>query len=744
MPDEMGSDAQRGRLGRLFAALVGNEDELAGVADGIPATGDSAAEADGNTSLLDMEALSRALVGTVDPIGALRGVVADVRRRSDDAQGAPLPPSPFELYLATRLTEAGIAKRDAALPAVTVVRPHTSDLFYLRVIDESLPWVSKMELLRIEAALNCALLIERSLERPNDATLEELVRCEQRIFRSITSQASRVAATVEGPALGEWAVRNALSAGIERLRLPYRLTARFRVNVSRGSAAIEIDLVPPSAWPATVFVDGLGVVSATAEMRRRAASDYNLRLGVLLAGYAFMAAPQLGEVWVAGVVDTARDHTCYYSARLSRSLVEGLDLSGSIDPYAVMHAAGATLDAENRELGPVRQGFSLEDERFCPAERYEPVETSERTLLPVAAAGLGCSRVCELGIDEACRRKLAATELLRSLGSSTQENVSALLAVANADTSEDVREAAMRCVRALVEGTLEDEPLAIAESLVDGDNLTQATERARVFLVSNDMEGAEKCALEALDAVREAGTYAEHDGVAWRAFGTYTDRALYNLLLAPPHERCELVSVSYLEAQLIASAAALAQQKGDEAERWARRACRTAPLSGQASLHLAQCLEASGRFDAAEEELCRLLSLAHDPESIGLGYLRMSQLQWRGGHVLAAQACYQRACRVLPAAAVVAGIAVVALLGQVGSASQGRLTDSDEESALKGAGIPIAPTREVGEALLGAARAALDAGVFWVARDLVRTLCTLFRDDITFGVLRSIEGEPDR
>lgn len=185
MPDEMGSDAQRGRLGRLFAALVGNEDELAGVADGIPATGDSAAEADDNTSLLDMEALSRALVGTVDPIGALRGVVADVRRRTDDAQGAPLPPSPFELYLATRLTEAGIAKRDAALPAVTVVRPHTSDLFYLRVIDESLPWVSKMELLRIEAALNCALLIERSLERPNDATLEELVRCEQRIFLSL-------------------------------------------------------------------------------------------------------------------------------------------------------------------------------------------------------------------------------------------------------------------------------------------------------------------------------------------------------------------------------------------------------------------------------------------------------------------------------------------------------------------------------------------------------------------------------
>lgn len=141
--------------------------------------------------------------------------------------------------------------------------------------------------------------------------------------------------------------------------------------------------------------------------------------------------------------------------------------------------------------------------------------------------------------------------------------------------------------------------------------------------------------------------------------------------------------------------------------------------------------------------LCRLLSLAHDPESIGFGYLRMSQLQWREGHVLAAQACYQRACRTLPGAALVAGLAVVALLGQVGAASQGRLSEDAERSALVGEGIPVAPTHEVGEALLAAARAAVDAGIFWVARDLVRTLCSLFRDDVTFGILRSLEdGSP--
>lgn len=743
---------ERGRLGRLFAALVGNEDALeegiSSAADGSPDGSPDAPHANeaANVSLLDLEALSKSLMGSPNPVGTLRTFAADVRRRAE--QGGPdspdLAPSAFELYLATRLTEAGIDDKDVRLPALNVVRPRTSNLFYLRVVDDSLPWRTVVALLRIEAALNCALLIEHALEDPNGSSLEEIVRCEQRVFRSIISQATDAVQRADSPALGEWAIRSALSGGIERMRLPYRLTARFRVNAALGTAAIEVDLVPPQAWSSSVYVDGLGVVSATAQMRRRAASDYNLRLGVLLARYALMVAPQLREVWVAGVIDTARDHACYFSARLTRSLLDQVDLDGHVDPYALMQGAGAAISAEARELDPVRQTFSLDDERFCPAARYEPVEVSERTLLPSAAEALGCTSVAELGIDEACRRKLVSTELTRSLGASTEKNVRALLDVQGDGAPPDVREAALRCVNALVEGTLEDDPLAIAEALVSGDELTQETERARALLYAQDMPGAEKHAILAIKAADEAGRYDNGDGTVWHAFGSYTERVLYNLLVAPPHEKCGLVSESYLEAQLIASAAALVQERSDDAVRRAERACEIAPLSSQASLHLAQCLEASGRDQEAFEELCRLLSLAHDPESIGFGYLRMSQLQWREGHVLAAQACYQRACRTLPGAALVAGLAVVALLGQVGTASQGRLSEDAERSALAGEGIPVAPTHEVGEALLAAARAAVDAGIFWVARDLVRTLCSLFRDDVTFGILRSLEDEPDR
>ena len=733
-------EAQRGRLGRLFAALVNNEGE-----DAEP-EGDAGAPP-GETSSLDLEALSRSLVGSPDPMGALRGVVADMRARSEaPADGEPgrTAPSGFELYLAMRLGEAGLLERDVAMPTVSVVRPRTSDLFYLRVMEESLPWLAKVKVLRVEAALNCALLVGRALDDPNAASLEELVRCEQRVCRSIVSQAPRAAARLGSEARGEWAVRSALSAGIEALQLPHRLTARFRTNVRSGVAAIEVDLVPPRAWASSAYVDGLGIVAATSEMRRRAASDYNLRLAVLLAAYALAVAPQLSQVWVAGVVDGPAGHACYYSARLDRDLVEGVDPDAPVDPWAVMAAAGATIEECDRTLRAVRQGFSLDEERFCPARRYDAVELSDRELSGAQAAALGCDRADGLGIDEAARRRALQGELCRQVGDSTAQSVRALLAHAGDDEPRDVRSAALRCVRALIDGTLEDDPLAVTEEFVGGGELARGADRARELLARQDFAGAERAALEALEPLEREGALRDEGDVAWRSFATYADRALYNRLVAPAHERCLLAPSPCLEALLVASAAALAQDRTDDALERARRAARLAPMSVQASLHLAQCLEAADDARGACEELCRALSVAHDQESVGLAYLMMSQLQWRDGHVLAAQACYQRACRNLPTPALVAGIAVVALLGQVGEATGAALTEDAAESALRGAQIPLSPTPETGEALLEATRAAVDAELFAPARDLLRSLCSVFRDDVLFGVLRSIEAEPDR
>lgn len=741
--DERGRDEQRGRLGRLFAALVGTEAGGEGERDDATTAGGATAVA-AEASHLDLEALSKRLATSPDPVRVLRSFVSDVRSRTETAE-AGAEPSALETYLAERLDEADLSGADGvSLPSLRVVRPNTSGLFYLRIDDDEVTWLAKLKVLRVEAALNAALLAALGLPDADAASLEDLVAFESRCARSVVAQAARLAARQESPARGEWAVRSAISEAIESARLPWRLTARFRVNVAGGRAAFEVDVVPPRIWPATARVDGLGIVAATAEMRRRAASEYNLRVGVLLAVYALLVAPELNEVWVAGVEDSGSSHTCYYSARLTRSLVEGMDLEGPVDPWAVMRDAGVALDGDDRILAPVAQGFSLDDELLCPARRWDPVELSEERLGPALAHELGGELRRDLGIDEAAARRRAADELVRQLGTSTSQNVRALLAVGGEGAPEDVRHAARRCVEALIDGTLDDDPLAIVESFVGGGALERGVGEARAAFLSHDLETAEKSARSALSPVDGAGVFADAPGVAWRAFGTYADRVLYNRLAGGRDLRARLAPDAYLEGHLIVSACALARGDMGEALAHARLACEVAPLSTQASLHLSQCLEASGDVAAAADKLRRLLSLAHDGETIGLAYLRMSQLQWQQGNVLAAQACYQLACARLGAPVLVAGLAVVALIGRVGDASGSSLTEDQVRSALVAEDIPLAPTEEVGAVLLEASGAAIDAELFGVGRDLVRALCSVLRDDVVLGVYRSIEDEPDR
>ena len=71
------------------------------------------------------------------------------------------------------------------------------------------------------------------------------------------------------------------------------------------------------------------------------------------------------------------------------------------------------------------------------------------------------------------------------------------------------------------------------------------------------------------------------------------------------------------------------------------------------------------------------------------------------------------------------------------------ISDSAIDALLQAHGIPVAPTKEVGEVFFEAMTAALDAEIFPVAKNFLLTLGTMSRDDVFFGVLRSIEDEPD-
>lgn len=750
---------------QLPTSLSDSENSAAGQSLGARFAAAVNAENPRVTSTLDIDVLSQRLMTSDDPLSDLGLVVADVRSREQDVGGkgatsiiAPnssnqgaLPPSNLEVFLADSLDDAGLLAPDVAIPSVSAVRPHTSHLFYLRVNDPELSYAAKLKVLGIEAALNAALLASTFFEDADDVPMEELVRFRQRVATSVTSQIPTIADGLptreEERPNGEWAVRKGISTGIEHFQVPYRLQASFRTNVADGDVAFVVDLTPPSVMPAHVWVDGVGIVSATPEMRRRAATDYNLRVGILLAAYAFRCSSLIQRVWVAGSVDTPQSHDCYYSVRFDREGFSKIPLTGTFDPVETYRSFAAVLDEHDGQLSPVRQDFSLESERFCPARRYETVELSKRVLADPFATALGAHRVAQLGIVEESKRIEVASQISRHLTSSTEGNVRAIMELAGNDDDATVREAARRCATKLIDGAIaEDDPQAIQDEFVNGDALTIAVEKAKEQLSQKDAEGALSVTLGALEPLELAHAYEDTPAVEWRAFGSYVDRALYNRLLWDGSRETRLVPDAYLEAQLVVSVAALAQGQRSMATERARRAVEIAPLSIHSRLQLAQCLDAEGRSDDAMAEVGHLLELAHDPEGVGLGYFRMASYEWNRQDMRAARACYQRALSFMPGIAnqMASQLSAIVLQLQGAATTSEPLSEGQVRAALAARDIAIAPTEEVSDVFFEGMRASLDAEIFPVAREFMTILGLMTHDDVYYGMLRSIEDEPDR
>lgn len=684
-------------------------------------------------SSFDIDRLGRKLMASGDPAALLKGFVSRVRGNRFACA--------LETRLADRLGESELLADDGITPAFRVVRPKTSGLFYLRIDDSELPYLAKLRVLAAEAALNSCLMCAALLGDPLTATSEEVVRTEQRIARSIAQQATSAVVDLDDEkASGEWRVRRAIAAGIECLRLPYRLQARFRVNAAAGEAAIEVDLIPPRIMPRTVFVDGIGIVSASDSMRRAAATDYNLRVLTMIAAYAFANSCDLRRIWVAGVVDTATSHACYCSAVLEQEDLEGLDLA-HLEPVALMRFLCASIDESGGTLSPVAQGFSLDEERFCPRGRHERPELTDRKLSPPAGAALGCREVCGISVDEGALVAEVGRKAASLLTDSTQANVRAIMELANETMDPRVIAAARKVASGLISGELdESDPEAICEAFQNADELADAAHRAQEELLKGDAAACASIVADVLAPIEAQGRYRDSAEACWRTFDGYADRVLYNRLFSPEGVAVRLAPRAYFDALQLLSAADLLLGRPEAACDLARQTARLAPLSTQASLNYSHCLLELGRIDESVAECSRMLECASDPQSIGFGYITMAQLQWKLGNMVASQACYQMAMRVLPAGIVEAARQISSLLG---ATPQESLSDERALQALVDRGIPVAPTDEVVDALREAAAAAIDENLFIPGKELLFLVVALTRDDIDHGILRSLEDEPD-
>lgn len=733
--------------------------QLASIASGAPAPAEPTEETlpapvlEPAPEPIDMEGLARELREASDPIAQLKSLVRTVEhaeRRADE--GTAEQPDAISSYLARGLREAGVLDADAHWPEVAVIYTGRSHTFYLRVSSSSVAWGDMLRILAIEGALNRALFAWEHFRKhaggsmpADDVAIEDCYRFNQALASSITAQLGPepIPRASMSDMLGEWGVRQTISAGIETFRLPLRLSARFRVNLMGGDAAIVASFIPAGAQPASVWSSELGrVVMASHQMRERMATDYALRCALMLAAHAFRSSRRLCHAFVAICLETPSHHACLVSGDVSRERLREHDLSEDFDARALARELGLRFSTEEDSLVPIEQGFELDSERFCPRGRYETVDLSGRILPSFEASLLGAEHVCDLSINESARRASKAQEVVRELGGSTERSVRRILRLTENDPDATVREAGRRCASRLIDGSLSaGDPIAFVDDFVEGDALSRSCDRAMDLLQQGKNDEAIDVLTDMLAPIDAIDTYRDSGDDTWRQFMSYVSRALYNRLLAKPAEHTHLVPDAYYGAQLLMTSALIAQGRASEALGFARRAQDLDPLDMAGMLRIVRCHELAGDLDAAASELRRWLDVAFDPQGIGVGYYRLAFIEWKRGNVDVADACYQKAA---VSRASCAGAAALELHTMRALSGSGTIEPTHVDETLEGAGVPLAPTERVISVLVEAAQASTDAEVFPVARSFATLLGALTGDDVMNGVMESIEHEPDR
>ena len=149
---EKGAEAEDTQVASATASREAGEKGAAGAS----VTAEAETEAAPSESALDMAALVRELLGSREPLDRLRGFVTDVEGRAagDASRQDALLPCGRERHLARRLREAGLFDDDVELPGLRVIQPRMTGLVYLRVTDRELPYLAKLRVMALEAALN--------------------------------------------------------------------------------------------------------------------------------------------------------------------------------------------------------------------------------------------------------------------------------------------------------------------------------------------------------------------------------------------------------------------------------------------------------------------------------------------------------------------------------------------------------------------------------------------------------------
>ncbi len=710
--------------------------------------------------MTDIERFIQSLGFGKEPVQKLRQFVREVEKREANLsnpglgigshasafanQQAANQPTALELFLAHELREAGVFDLPQQMPPLKATVLKNSHMAYLAMFDERVSWDAKTAVMRIENALNRAQFAERAMQEGfllPAATEADFYLFNTRLEKNIAMQLNVLnleTAHQTQNLKGEWDVRYAFASALEEFSLPYRFQGDFRLNLKEGLLGVEIEAMPPEAIATNILREGTTTLSKRSRTEKeQAATDLLAREILMTALVATTLSQEIEEIWIKGIHKDHKNHLCLVSALFSAKDIARLTKDDFVFPLKTLENLGATCQIENAIFTPVTPTFSLNDERLCPPYRKEQPELSSSVLTPEQAKALGAEVVSDLAINEGRARSLIAEKILRNLSDSTQQNVSMILELTRNNVDEKIRKAGEDISEKLIEGELTEANWdVLLEEFQEGDSLSKAVKRA--MKAQKDGGGVPFQEIEAeLKALDEAHTYDDTDEVVWRTFNSYTDRVLYNRL-CEGNRAVKLVPEAYYLAHLLSAVGLLAEKNAEGALLHALRACELNPMDATAHLYASKAYEQLNDLEMAASTMQELLQYAHHPEAIALGYYRLAYLIWHLGDTNQADALYRLSMQ-FPTP--IAGMAQMELLTMESQTNQRPIETDEIKEILSQHSIPLAPTKQVGDILLEAAKASVDAAIFLVAADICALVGVLSSGDAMVDVAKSIAHE---
>lgn len=675
---------------------------------------------------------------------ALNEIIARVEKAANDHL---ITVHPVVGKLSERLVSAGVPAiaDDAEAGMLRLSRTgNYADTFYLQAAEGSAA-LSEASIWEIEAAINLFSLAESLLEvLQSKGELASLAGCETYLLETAASQTAGLelaSGMPEGASAGEWQTRSRIAAGIENMALPLRVEATFMLDLAQG--VVKFDMRVPGAGIFEALFGGSAESAANASMR------YAMQAALLLADIAMRASERIERVGLlAHTVDRKDGDAELFRVCIDRELYgqyRGFEQERKGDPLHVFEVLG-------------RRSC----DKVAPEAPQAAQSDSNTVLSPEAQAALcakapsdmevhfdaGLRSVAE-GIADAISAAEDVTDAVAIARRIQAETLSADGDACAVESSARISAAFDRLLKALAEGMVDlHEQNSTVNCFLEEDMCMRAYQRSRELSEKGELNKAIGVLSAAITEVEASGFFADSGSTVYRVFDSYASRLVYNRVKAhemPVFAECTILEDAGKETQLAPDGYAfclfevasllLATGRGDDAELHAGKAIRIAPTMSAGYRVLAHIFAQRDDLANARAILVRALSLMAAPDDIAALYYHLAYLLWKSGDPEIGFACYIKS---LQTSSITAEACISEMEELQKETSLPVPSNDDIDPLLEKAGVPLAPTDDVRAAIENGAVAALDEGLFDIARSLLTFAFHYRKDDAIVGVIRSL------